>query len=314
MKSIGGYFSFELNQQTEYHQDAIRLNTGRNAFEFILLANSYKKIYIPYFTCDSLLEPLNKHQIKFDFYSINERFEPLFDFSNVQSDEAFLLINYFGIKDTYIRRVAELCKNLIIDATQSFFFKPIKNIEIFYSPRKFFGVPDGAYLYCKKTLDMTFEKDISFKRCSHLLKRLEFDAKSGFEDFKNNEAQLKNQSIKEMSNLTQSILKTINYDRSLKNRKNNFKFLDKYLRQTNKLNLNLLSNEVPMVYPYWNNDKIMRKKLVENKIFTAIYWPSILDRCAENSLEYLMTKEIIYLPIDQRYTKVHLKSMIDHIL
>jgi hypothetical protein len=31
--SIGGYFELELPCGEEYHQGAIRLNTGRNAFE-----------------------------------------------------------------------------------------------------------------------------------------------------------------------------------------------------------------------------------------------------------------------------------------
>jgi hypothetical protein len=33
--SIGGYFELELSRGEEYHSDAIRLNTGRNAFEYI---------------------------------------------------------------------------------------------------------------------------------------------------------------------------------------------------------------------------------------------------------------------------------------
>ena len=57
MSAIGGYFELELNKQGEYHQDAIRLNTGRNALEYIILANNYKKIYIPYITCAVLLQP-----------------------------------------------------------------------------------------------------------------------------------------------------------------------------------------------------------------------------------------------------------------
>ena len=32
--SIGGYFELELPQGEEYHKNAIRLNTGRNAFEY----------------------------------------------------------------------------------------------------------------------------------------------------------------------------------------------------------------------------------------------------------------------------------------
>lgn len=35
---------------------------------------------------------------------------------------------------------------IILDNTQSFFQKPISGIDTIYSCRKYFGVPDGAYL------------------------------------------------------------------------------------------------------------------------------------------------------------------------
>ena len=58
MKAIGGYFELELASGKEYHPKAIRLNSGRNAFEFILSNNTYKRIFLPYYTCDVLLQPL----------------------------------------------------------------------------------------------------------------------------------------------------------------------------------------------------------------------------------------------------------------
>ena len=70
VESIGGYFGLELRSK-EFHKDAIRLNTGRNALEYILLANSYKK-YLPCFTCNVLLEPIKKLNIQVVFYSINK--------------------------------------------------------------------------------------------------------------------------------------------------------------------------------------------------------------------------------------------------
>ena len=57
---IGGYFQLELNKDREYHDKAIALNTGRNALEYILRAKIFKKIYLPFYTCDVLLEPLKK--------------------------------------------------------------------------------------------------------------------------------------------------------------------------------------------------------------------------------------------------------------
>jgi len=49
MNAIGGYFELELPYGEEYHKNAIRLNTCRNAFEYILIAKSYKR-YIYHIT------------------------------------------------------------------------------------------------------------------------------------------------------------------------------------------------------------------------------------------------------------------------
>lgn len=310
MKAIGGYFELELNKNEEYHQDAIRLNTGRNAFEYILLANSYTKVYLPFFTCDVLLEPLKKHQIAFEFYKIDEQFEPLFDYNIVQSNEIFLYTNYFGLKENFIKTLANQFKKLIIDNSQSFYSKPIDGIDTFYSPRKFFGVPDGAYLYCNNKLEQSFEKDLSFDRCSHLLKRMDSNPESAYGDFTVNDASLRNQDIKEMSNLTQSLLSAIDYSVSVDKRMQNFNLLHQALKETNKLEIDISNSGVPMVYPYWTDNQTLRQKLLDNKVYTAIYWNNVKQWTLSGSLENRLVDQIVYLPLDQRYDEKDINKII----
>ena len=310
LESIGGYFGLELRKSKEFHKDAIRLNTGRNALEYILLANSYKKIYLPCFTCNVLLEPIKKLNIQVVFYSINKSFEPIFDYTKIKHDEAFLYTNYFGLKDDFVKTLSKNCTNLIIDNAQSFYSKPLENIDSFYSPRKFFGVSDGAYLYCRKKLDTTLEKDISYERFTHLLRRIDVSAEDGYQDFISNNKKLINQPIKQMSNLTQILLDSIDYNDCANVRKENFDYLHKHLKNSNSLEINLGLKSVPMVYPYWCKDKNLREKLITHKIYTPMYWPNVLDWSKKNSLEYKMTKEIVYLPIDQRYGIEELKLIL----
>lgn len=310
MKAIGGYFEFELNKKEEYHQEAIRLNTGRNAFEYLLLANSYTKVYLPFFTCDVLLEPLKKHQIAYEFYHIDEQFEPLFDYGIVKSNEIFLYTNYFGLKDDFIKTLVVQFKNLIIDNSQSFYSKPLTGIDTFYSPRKFFGVPDGAYLYSNKKLEVSFEKDVSFNRCSHLLKRLDCNTESGYKDFLNNDASLNNQDIKAMSTLTQTLLSAIDYNVSAGKRKQNFNLLHQSLQVSNKLKIDVLNIGIPMVYPYWCDNETLRQKLLDNKVYTAIYWHNVKQWSLTGTLEHRFVDEIVYLPIDQRYDTINLNKII----
>ena len=49
MKEIGGYFELELSSKEEFHRDALKLNSGRNAFKYILKAQSTRKVHIPVF-------------------------------------------------------------------------------------------------------------------------------------------------------------------------------------------------------------------------------------------------------------------------
>ena len=115
MSEIGGYFELEIRRESEYHFDALALNTGRNALELILKTKKYKKVYIPYFTCDAVLEPFEKTKTPYVFYSINKNFEPEFNYDSVGEGEGFLYVNYFGLKDSFISFLSSVCSGLIVD-------------------------------------------------------------------------------------------------------------------------------------------------------------------------------------------------------
>lgn len=293
----------ELNAGKEFHDNAIRLNTGRNAVEYILKANGYTKIYLPFFICDAVLQPIKKHNIEVAFYAIDEQLEPVFNYETTEDKSAFLYVNYFGLKDLFVQTLPAICKNLIIDNSQSFFSKPVPGTDTFYSARKFFGVPDGAYLYSNRKLDITFKRDASFERASHLLKRVDVDAESGFNDFRNNEAKLENQEIKQMSSLSKALLSGIDYQNAIQRRTENFDHLHASLKKLNKFKVER-GLGVPMAYPFWNSNSNLKKSLLAQKIYTPTYWENVKVWVEEESLEYKMVDEVVYLPIDQRYTVV----------
>jgi len=314
MNAIGGYFELELMHGEEYHKNAIKLNTGRNAFEYVLRVKAYQKIYLPYFTCDAMLEPIQKLNLDYQFYSIDEQFRPIFDFSKIEKNSAFVYTNYFGLCDKIVKEVHDKCINLIIDNSQAFYSQPISRVDTFYSPRKFFGVPDGAYLYTDILLDYKLETDLSFQRFHHLLGRMDKSAEEFFDSYKNNEEALSNQAIRQMSKITQKILSGIDYHTIAEVRIKNFNLLNSQLKNRNQLKLNLELGVVPMVYPFLINEGLELKKiLIENCVFTATYWPNILDWCNDDQLEFAMTKEIIYLPVDQRYGEFEMKKIIETI-
>lgn len=113
--SIRGYFELENNLISEYHSNALKINTAINALEYILIAIKVQKIYLSYYSCDVLLEPLKKLQLQFEFYIIDLYLETVFDFSKLNDNEFFLHTNYFGLKYDYLTNILKKCKNLIID-------------------------------------------------------------------------------------------------------------------------------------------------------------------------------------------------------
>ncbi len=146
LKAIGGYIELQLPTKEEYYPNLIKLNTARNSLEYILKINNYTSIYIPYFTCEVMLEPMKKLGIAYYFYTIDENLDPIIDF-RIGPTECFLYTNYFGIKQQTVLKLSTQITNLIIDNAQAFFSKPLPGIDTIYSCRKFFGLSDGAYLH-----------------------------------------------------------------------------------------------------------------------------------------------------------------------
>lgn len=312
-KSVGGYFELELRDTGGYHPKAIALNSARNSFEYILKVRQYKKVYLPYYTCEVLLDPIKKLKIDFEFYAINQNLEPVFDYNKIKSEDGFLYTNYFGLRDKFIYDLGTKISNLIIDNAQSFFSEPINNVDTFYSPRKFFGVSDGAYLFCNKQLNQDLEQDISYNRMSHLMMRSDINAELGYSEFSKNDNSLIDQPIKRMSNLTHKILSSIDYELVKTKRIKNFEYLHQFLKDTNLLKIEESNKQVPLVYPFWTKDITVKKKLIENKIYCATYWPNVKGWCKEDSLEVRLTKELIHLPIDQRYDLNDMRNILKYV-
>ena len=316
MKQIGGFFELELNYKKEYHDKAIKLNTGRNALEYILRANEYRKVYLPYYICSSVLEPLNKLNQNFEYYTIDINFNAQVDFKKIKSDELLIYVNYFGVCDSKVDELVEKKKlygfNLCIDNTQSFFSFPKEDVDTIYSARKFFGCPDGAYLYTKVLLDESLERETGYDKSTHLLKRIDLGPNNSYSDFKKNGNCYINQPIKHISKLSEKILGSIDYDEVMKKRWRNFHYIHSFLGEYNEIKLDIDTIKCPMVYPFiCLNSFKLRDFLIENGVFVAQYWKSVLGIVETNSYENIITNNLIPIPIDQRYCIKDMKYIVE---
>lgn len=310
MKAVGGYFELERHPGAEYYSNALRLNSGRNALEYVLLAHRYIKLYVPCFTCDAVLEPLRRQAIPFEFYRVDENLEPVFEFGKVGRGEAFLYTNYFGLKDRYLADLPLDRKKLIVDNAQAFFSKPVPDTVTFYSPRKFFGVPDGAYLANSEKADIDLPESRSAARVAHLLRRMEQGPEAGYPAFRQNERRLGEQPLMRMSPLTQSLLEGIDYGWAAARRRRNFQYLAAQLGRENLIRLDLSERSVPMVYPFLTRDAGARNRLSENRIYAGQYWKEVMMRVDRQSVEYRYADQLVHLPVDQRYGEEDMERII----
>lgn len=313
MKSIGGFFSLELPHTIwgELYPKAIKLNSGRSCLEYILRARKYNKVYLPYYTCDAILQPIKSIGIDYDFYHIDKQLH-IVDKVKVEDDEVLIYTDYFGLLDDYASEVAfEYSPNVILDNTQAFFTRPRIDTDVFNTCRKFFGVSDGAYLFTDASLDMKFPQDYSRDRMKAVLDRLDKSPEEAFEEYHQSEQELCEVGIMKMSKLTESIMDAIDYSDVANRRLSNYYRLDKALADTNEMHFPICCDTVPMVYPYYCHKEGLRKHLINNKIYVAKYWPNVEEWAGKDSYEADLAEYLIPLPIDQRYDKEDLDYIIN---
>ena len=310
-KAIGGYFELDLPQGDFLHGNAVLLNSGRSCFEYVLRANRPAKVYLPKFTCDAMLMPLQRLEIPFEFYRINPILE-IADKVQLHADEMLVCNNYFGLKDEYCRRMSdEYGDRLIIDSSQAYYFEPPEASHSFYSPRKFFGVPDGGCLVTTKLLEEDIPVSTSHQRAAYLLRRIDEGAEAAYADFVHSEKSLDLTVMAKMSVLTKRLLGAIDFASAKALRLANYDNLAEFIGATNSFPVSLEKSACPMVYPYISTDPGLRGRLIERKIFVATYWPNVLKWSKSTEPEYLLATDLLPLPVDQRYDLADMKRIVE---
>lgn len=310
---IGGYLELELPPAHGFlHDNGLLLNSGRACFEYVLRTTAITKVHMPKYTCDVMLEPLDRLGIDYAFYSIDDELK-IASLPEISESEAIVYTNYFGVMNAYCRTLSERNGNrLILDFSQAFYEEPLSDSHVFYSPRKFFGLPDGGILFSKGApIDEALPTDVSYDRCMHLLKRIDQGAEAGYEDFKNDDAQLSEVPLSYMSSLTRRLLGSIDMSQAREQRNTNFHYLHERLAAKNILQLDAAQVDGPLCYPFQTNNLDLRKRLIDNKIFVATYWPNVREWCTPDETEYSLTETILPLPIDQRYNVAAMDRMLE---
>ncbi len=311
MKEIGGYLELDDFWGEEYYPHAVAVNSARNGLLYLIIARSIRKLYIPYYLCDSISRLCEREGCPYAFYSIHEDFTPAFE-GSLQEGEYLYVVNYFGcLDDAKILELKSLYGNVILDNVQAFFQRPLNGIDTIYSCRKFFGVPDGGYVNTDARLLDIIPADVSMDRMRHVLGRYEGVSASDFyNDFKANDESFNSLELRKMSRLTHNLLKVVNYEKVRRQREENYAFLADSLKNDNRLPD--IRPVGPYMYPFYcPNGMEVKKRLVENKIYVPTLWPNVLE--CKHSLEKDYVESILPLPCDQRYGLEDMEYVVDEL-
>ncbi len=316
MMEVGSFIEMQFPKGLEYYKgdtNIARLNSGRAAIWHALRVLGCEVIWLPYYQCGSVREFLLRKGIEIKYYNIDKKFNPI-NLDAVEK-EAVLLVNYFGIMSTSRMQVlAKQYVNVIIDNSQSFFSKPIEGCMNVYSARKFVGVPDGAYVIGENANMYVdeYEQCYSSDTSLFLLQRIEYGCEGKtYQTRTINEERIDTEDAKRMSMLTRSILDGTDYNYIFTKRQENFSVASSLFGTINQFNPSLYYDEgcVPMVYPLVVEDDSLLQKLLDHKHFQGHWWNYLLKEVAKDSFEYWLSRYIIPITIDQRYSKTELRHL-----
>lgn len=301
---IGGYFELELPLKGEIlHAELSRFQSARAAFLALLRVGRPAKVWIPKLICNAMLKPIENARINYEWYDLTENFDVSPDVK-IGDHDWLLYVNYFGIFENNITALMQRYppSQIVLDYSQAFFLTPHKQaLATIYSPRKFFGMPDGGLLHSRIMVPYPDEIDsTSIYRTEHLIRRLSDSPETGYSAYQKAEESLANIEPKSMSCLSERILASINFESVRRKRTENFRMLHDMLGGSTSLIKGIDKIDAPLCYPYQTTNNNLRKHLIANKIFVATYWNDAADRLSlYNSDKFI--KNTIPLPIDQRY-------------
>lgn len=296
---MGSFLPLEISQNGEYHRKLLAINSGRNALRLAIRTLQIQKLLLPRYICDSVIKAAEAENTQISFYNIDSSFMPCIS-QSLSDGEYILYADYFGLHQLDVSLVIKHYGNTIIDNVQAF-YAPVAGTATIYSCRKFFGVPDGGYLYMDK-LPTLPSKDKSYEYCDFLLKKAD-----GLENISCrvtyilNEQRIDYMPVAGMSNLTSKLMSGIDYEFVSRRRRENFKYLHSLLKHHNEFSQLEIRDEVPMIYPFFCHKNNLREYLIDNNIYVAQYWSEVLDRAEDKSFESELVKYVVPLPVDQRY-------------
>jgi hypothetical protein len=326
--AIGGTFGLESKHSQVDIKELWSVGTGltyflnaRCAIYALCQSIAPRTAWLPSYLCAAILEPFRKLRIPVRFYNDGPNFENTDSrwTGDIRQGDLVLLIHYFGFPNKTVPTTELISRGAVIleDAAQSLFVKQQypNSVGIVYSPRKFFGVPDGGLavsirdVFRRNALQPPPENWWKDALAVAQIRR-EFDLAGGGENrwfplFRQVE-ESHPLGLYRSSDLSRALIESgIDYQGLKRTRRDNYQTLASLLRE-HAVFPNLDEEVVPIGFPVRVNahqrDKVL-DFFYHRKIYPPVHWRIdgvVPEKYAES---HLLSNSTLTLICDQRYSK-----------
>jgi hypothetical protein len=329
---IGGEFELEISLlERQAAPDSIRLptfempfelwvDTGRSALAVALeqtrALGMTGRVWLPDYLCESVLNVFKRLDLSISFYSVSDRLDCAAPAETVKPGDVVLFIHYFGApNNSALEWVSKLPAGIwvIEDAVQSpGFGKPSSRSDfVLSSLRKFSPQPDGALLGSRHRLDRVkleepSEAFVSLRSLGKILRGGNGAASEFLSLFEQSETLIDNDpAVRKISQLSHKLMQRTDFVAAATIRRDNEKVLRALVKDLRSVTpvIDDFQGAAPLGLPVTieggRRDQI-RQRLAKESIFCPIHWP--LE-------EHPLSRKIITLPLDQRYSDVDMRRV-----
>lgn len=315
----------------DYH--TVYTDSGRSAIAILSQKIKSGSILLPDYICSSVINCFSS-DYEIEYYKINK--DLLIDLEDLtgrinNKTKMVYLLSYFGALNQQ-NVVLELQKqkqkyNFIIieDTTHSIFSNPnVIGDYCICSLRKWFPIPDGGVLYSKMEFDITsilleYNPVSSMKAYAMILKTLYlnngFDYNKTYRKMFYDTEKFLGEKTKAypISIISKFLLAYQDVDQMVEKRKINYDYLLKGIMELGiEMSCCINAGDCPFCLPIYSPERNKLKKyLIENQIFCAVHWPEAEVKRTGSKEGENISRRILSLPVDQRYTQGDMMRIIE---
>lgn len=306
------------------------LKSGRNAIKALsqCLKTQNRKVMLPIYTCDTVIQPFIDEGWSIYFYEINKNLTINSDnfqiiYKNVNPKVVFVH-SFFGFNtinnDYYMLKQCQSKGSIIVeDMTQSLFSNHYIDFADYYvtSFRKFIAIPDGGALISKN--DITLSNLEAANKLIADVALEAFDLKKNYfintdkkikEQFREKYQELncligENDSLNQINDISYKIINSCDLSTICSARKSNYKYIYEILNEYSWIYPVLSEIEegvCPLYLPvYVEKRKELQSFLAERNIYCPVIWPKSKHIIEIGKVTQYMYEHMLCIPIDQRY-------------